>query len=86
MAVTNINFRVDEDLKRDAESICQDIGMNMTTAITIFLKRMVRENGIPFEVSADPFYSESNIKALKKALDDYNADRIEFEHHDIMEV
>ena len=65
MAVTNINFRVDEDLKRDAESICQEIGMNMTTAITIFLKRMVREKGIPFDVTLN-VPNATTLRAFKE--------------------
>ena len=50
------------------EKICQELGMNMTTAFTIFAKKMSREKRIPFEVSIDPFYSSSNIKALKESI------------------
>ena len=41
--------------------------MNMSTAMTIFAKKMTRERRIPFEVSYDPFYSESNLKALRSS-------------------
>ena len=51
MATTNINVRVDSKLKADAETLFSDLGMNMSTAIIIFLKTAVRQNGIPFEVS-----------------------------------
>lgn len=50
-----ISLRVENELKSDAERVFDEIGMSMSTAITIFLKRVVRENGIPFDVSADPF-------------------------------
>lgn len=42
--------------------------MTMTTAFTIFAKKMSREKRIPFEVSIDPFYSESNMKILKESI------------------
>ena len=42
----------------------------MTTAFTIFAKKMTREKRIPFDVSVDPFYSESNMTYLKKVIDD----------------
>ncbi|MCI8829181.1 MAG: type II toxin-antitoxin system RelB/DinJ family antitoxin [Ruminiclostridium sp.] len=54
MAQTMVNFRMDEDLKRSMERVCSDMGMSMTTAFTIFAKKVTRENRIPFEVSAYP--------------------------------
>ena len=57
MPQTNINF----------EHVCDELGMNMSTAMTIFAKKMTRERRIPFEVSYDPFYSESNLKALRSS-------------------
>lgn len=51
MAQTNINIRMDENLKRDFENLCGELGMNMTTAFNVFARTMVRYNGIPFEVS-----------------------------------
>ncbi len=47
---TNINVRVDSELKRSAELLFEDLGLNMSTAITMFLKSAVRHDGIPFEV------------------------------------
>ncbi len=60
MAQANINIRMDEELKHDMENLCQRLGMNLTTAITVFFKKAVMEQGIPFPVSADPFYTEPN--------------------------
>lgn len=68
MAQTLVNIRMDEDLKRSFDYVCNELGMNMTTAITIFAKKMSREHRIPFEVSVDPFYGESNQKALLESL------------------
>ena len=50
MATTNINVRVDTELKRSAEALFDDLGLNMSAAITMFLKTSVNRNGIPFEV------------------------------------
>ena len=48
---TNINIRMDKDLKEQAESLFSDLGMNMTTAFNIFLRQSVRQGKIPFEIS-----------------------------------
>jgi DNA-damage-inducible protein J len=53
MAQTNVTFRMDEDLKRQAEQLFNEFGMNMTTAFTIFAKAVVRQRKIPFEITAD---------------------------------
>ena len=66
---TNINVRVDEDVKRKAETLFNELGMNMSTAINVFLKKSIAFGGIPFEVSVDPFYSESNMKALNESIE-----------------
>lgn len=68
MAQVSVNFRMDEDLKKNMEIVCNELGINMTTAFTIFAKKMTREKRIPFEVSIDPFYSESNLKALRESF------------------
>jgi DNA-damage-inducible protein J len=67
MAQVLVNIRMDEDLKKTMEYTCQSLGMNMTTAFTIFAKKMSREKRIPFEVSVDPFYSDSNMTAIDEA-------------------
>ena len=53
MAQTMVNFRMDEELKRSMEKVCSEMGMSMTTAFTIFAKKVSREKRIPFEVNAD---------------------------------
>ncbi|MDR1192834.1 MAG: type II toxin-antitoxin system RelB/DinJ family antitoxin [Peptococcaceae bacterium] len=67
MAQVLVNIRMDEDLKKSVERVCQSLGMNMTTAFTIFAKKMSREQRIPFEVSVDPFYSAANMNAIDEA-------------------
>ena len=67
MAQVLVNIRMDEDLKKSMEQTCQLLGMNMTTAFTIYAKKMSREKRIPFEISVDPFYSDSNMRAIDEA-------------------
>lgn len=70
MAQTNVNIRMDEELKKQFDAFCTEIGMNMTTAFCVFAKTAVRERRIPFEIKldSDPFYSPSNIERLKKSI------------------
>ncbi len=53
MASTNINIRMDSDLKKQFEAFCTDMGMTMTTAFNVFAKKAVREYRIPFEIGAE---------------------------------
>ncbi|MBE6002915.1 MAG: type II toxin-antitoxin system RelB/DinJ family antitoxin [Lachnospiraceae bacterium] len=84
--VVNVNFRMDSELKKNMESLCDDLGMSMTTAFTIFAKKMTRERRIPFEVSADPFYSESNLHHLNMIMNDIKSGKAHFEEHELMEA
>lgn len=72
MSQSLFNIRMDDDLKKNFDYVCGELGLNMTTAITIFAKKMVREHRIPFEVSYDPFYLDSNIRALSESIDQLN--------------
>ena len=65
--------RVDDAVKREAETTFEEIGLSMTTAINIFLKAVAREKRIPFELSADPFYSASNMAHLRRGVAAMNA-------------
>ena len=68
MAQTLVNVRMDEDVKKEMEKTCKELGMTMSTAFNIFARKMSREKRIPFEVSIDPFYSENNILVLKDSI------------------
>lgn len=68
MAQTNLNIRIDENLKKSFDILCEDLGMSMTTAICVFAKKAVMEQRIPFELNAnDPFYSASNMERLRRS-------------------
>jgi len=53
MATTNLNIRTEKDVKEQANQIFSDLGLNMTTAINMFLRTTIRENGIPFSLKLD---------------------------------
>ena len=69
----NVNFRLDETDKKRMENVCNDLGLSMSAAFTIFAKQVGREHRIPFEVSVDPFYSESNVAHLRRGMAALNA-------------
>jgi len=75
MSTTSVTVRMDVELKKQAETLFNDMGLNMTTAITLFAKAVVRQNKIPFEIAADPFYSESNMARLRESIANLNADK-----------
>ena len=68
MAQAMVNFRMDEKLKTSMEQACREMGLSMTAAFTIFATKVSRERRIPFEVAADPFYSEANMARLRNAI------------------
>ena len=67
MAQSNVNIRMDEDIKREFDRVCSELGINMSIAITILAKKMIREERIPFDVSIDPFYTKANTDALARS-------------------
>lgn len=81
----NVNFRLDEDVKKSMEQTCSDLGLSMSAAFTIFAKKVGREKRIPFDVSVDPFYAESNIRYLEQKMADYKEGKLQFAEHDLTE-
>lgn len=82
---TTVSFRMDEQLKKDFEKTCSMLGMNVTTAITMFAIKMTREQRIPFEVSIDPFYSKENIMYLEKVINDIESGKSKLKEHELIE-
>lgn len=70
MAQTNVNIRMDEGLKQQFDYLCNELGLNMSTAFNIFAKTMVRQRRVPFEISLDT----PNAETLA-AIDDVNHGR-----------
>lgn len=82
----NVNFKLDADVKKSMEQICSELGISMSAAFTIFAKKVCREKRIPFDVSVDPFYSESNIRYLENIVHDIKEGKAHFAEHDLIEV
>jgi DNA-damage-inducible protein J len=79
-----VNFRIETRLKQSMEETCRELGMNMTTAFTIFAKKVTRERRIPFDVSVDPFYDEANWQHLREIRADAEVGR-NMSAHDLIE-
>ena len=69
-STTNINVRVDKEVKRKAEAIFSELGLNMSTAMNMFLRYSVRYGGIPFDLRIDTPNEET-----RAAIDDVNNNR-----------
>ena len=68
MAQAMVNFRMDEKLKKSMENTCKKMGLTATAAYTMFATAVTREQRIPFEITADPFYSNENMERLHKNM------------------
>lgn len=70
MPQTNINIRMDAQLKKQFEAFCNNVGLTMSTAFNVFAKTAVRQQKIPFEITTvnDHFYSESNMNILLESI------------------
>ena len=66
--MANISIRVPDEIKKQAANVFSDLGLDMSTAMNLFLRQCIRENGLPFRPSNDPFWSESNQTHLKKVI------------------
>lgn len=67
--MTTVSLRFDDEMKKQLDEMCDEMGMNLTTFFMIYAKKALRDRRIPFEVAAplDPFYSDSNMEQLRKA-------------------
>ena len=75
--MAQVNIRIDDSLKEQGEKLFSALGMNFSTAISIFISQAVREGGLPFSVTTkiDPFFSENNMKILRASIADMDAGR-----------
>ena len=84
--MAQVNIRIDDGLKERADFLFEELGLNMTTAVNIFVRQVVRQGCIPFAITihTDPFYSESNMRVLRQSIAD--ADVGKLTEHDLIEV
>ena len=83
--MANISIRVPDEIKKQAADVFSDLGLDMSTAINLFLRQCIRENGLPFRPSNDPFYSDSNMKALQKSIEELENGKIVIKTMDELE-
>jgi len=71
MGQSTLSIRMDDDIKRGFDSFCNEVGLNASVAVNMFVRTVLRENRIPFEISTsqDPFYSVKNQLRLQEAMD-----------------
>ena len=83
--IVNVNIKMDSDVKKKMEQVCAELGLTMSAAFTIFARKVGREKRIPFAVSIDPFYSDSNIRYLEKIAQEIKEGKAHFAEHDLIE-
>ena len=84
--MTQVNFRIQDDIKANAESALKEMGLNMSTAITMFLVKVGRERRIPFEINADPFCSPENIAEIERRIESVKNGTSVLKEHELIEV
>ena len=82
--MAQVNVRIEDELKAKADALFDELGLNMSTAFTMFIKAAIRQNGIPFQLNIDPFYCEKNMKALRASILD--ADTGKLTEHELIEA
>jgi DNA-damage-inducible protein J len=66
--MANVQVKVDDGLRAQAQAVAANMGIDLASAVRLFLTQMVRENGLPFRPYADPFFSAKNQAALQKSV------------------
>ncbi len=86
MAQATITARVDSSDKCKFDNFCANVGINTSSAINMFVKAVLRENRIPFEITqaSDPFFSESNMAHIRKSVKELREGM--GTQHDLIEV
>ena len=86
MAQATLSIRVDSEDKKRFETFCSETGMNVSVAVNMFMKKVIREQKIPFEINADPFYSEANMNRLQQSIENVKSGKTTLKEHDLIEV
>lgn len=86
MQMVDINFKLDYDVKRNLEEVCDDMGLSVNTLFVIFAQKVGSEKKIPFEINEDLFYSKNNIRHLEMIMTNVKNGKAHFAAHDLIEV
>lgn len=83
--MVNVNIKMDSSVKKAMEEVCEQLGLSISAAFTIYAKKVGREKRIPFELSIDPFYDPSNFLYLEKEYEDYKNGKMKIAEHSLIE-
>ncbi|GHV52854.1 hypothetical protein FACS1894206_02410 [Deltaproteobacteria bacterium] len=83
--MANIQVKIDDSLRDDAQFIANQIGLDVATAVRMFLVQMVKTNGLPFPVVADPFYNITNQRYLERAAENIKNGTVKMVSHNMIE-
>jgi len=84
MSISNINIRVDNEIKAKAQDVFASLGLDMTTAINIFLRQAICQHGLPFPVSGEPPKKAPKPGCMKNKIwmaDDFDAPLEDFKEY-----
>ncbi len=84
--LANINVALDEDIKDSMEKICADLGISVNTAFSIFATKIVEEKKIPFEIKAEPFYTQKNMSHLETVVANIEMGKAKFVEKTLAEL
>ena len=82
--MATVSIRMDDSTKTAFEGFCDSIGLTVSAFFNMTAKVALRENRIPFEVKADPFWSEENLAVLRESIKQINEGK--YSQHDLIEV
>jgi len=66
--MTTVNIRISKTDKDEFSRFCQNVGLTMSSAVNLFVKKTLSERSIPFQITDDPFYSEENMAFLRESI------------------
>ncbi len=87
MATSTLQIRIDSDLRKEADELFAHAGLDMSSAVRLFLRQSVIRRRLPFEVlseNPDPFWSEANQRALRESIE--SIERGEGQRHELIEA
>ena len=87
MATSTLQIRVDSNLRKEADELFALAGLDMSSAVRLFLRQSVIRRRLPFEVvseNPDPFWSEANQRALRESIESF--ERGEAKRHELIEA
>lgn len=84
MAQSTLSVRLDRADKESFEDFCRASGLNVSVALTLYVKSVIKNQRIPFEITGDPFYNPANLRRLHRSIADAEAGKLA--RHDLIEV